>query len=104
MKRIARLSTGGELEITLPLIPAGDEFPAFWRLDQNGLLINLHQVISISGGKANTEKKLARLVDRGGTYWESEGGDFRYEGEDGAALRSREYIEGQYGPVREVWE
>lgn len=129
MKHIAQLSTGGTLEIALPLIPAGAAYPAFWRMDQVGLLINLHQVVSISGAETDAGtplpgqdhtghghsaidrairecdagKKLVALIDRHGDRWRPEGDGWSLTGQSRYPW-TRAQIDKVYGIKEEVWE
>jgi hypothetical protein len=50
MKHVAILRNGGTVDITLPLKAAPAYFdPGKWRVDQNGVLLNLEHVAAITG-------------------------------------------------------
>ncbi len=110
-KHIAKLSNGGELELTLPLLQAS-LYGALWRLDQHGVLVNLAHVASIGPAEPAQQavqdireaaKKLVALVDRDGDRWYVNGREEWFLGETGKNAHARAEIEDDYGPVREVW-
>lgn len=50
MKHVAILRGGGRVDITLPLKAAPAYFdPSMWRVDQNGVLLNLEHLAAIVG-------------------------------------------------------
>jgi hypothetical protein len=54
LKHVAILRSGGRVDITLPLKPSGLPYlpeTQGWRVDQNGVLINLEHVAAIVGAE-----------------------------------------------------
>lgn len=109
MRHIAKLSTGGEVEIVLPLHSTKSMgYPESWRMDSVGVLINLAQVVSISGAPtegSRAGKKLVALIDVEGDRWITQPGErWSVDGQPALPWRTRAGVERGYGPVREVWE
>ncbi len=61
LKHVAILRSGGRVDITLPLKPSGLPYlpeTQGWRVDQNGVLINLECVAAIVGAEPEQPKRL----------------------------------------------